>query len=115
MDLGDGRVGQLQDDVEVVDHQVEDYVHVEGAGAEDAEAVGLKEHGLLNARGKGGDGGVEALEVTDLDEAVVLTGEADEVVGLVQGGGDGLFDEQMQACLEEAGGGVEVGRGGDAD
>ena len=44
-DLADGRLGELEDDVEVVDHEVEDDVDVERARGEDAEAVGLEEHG----------------------------------------------------------------------
>ena len=35
-----------EQDVEVVDHEVEDDVDVQGARGEDAEAVGLEEHGV---------------------------------------------------------------------
>ena len=49
-DLVDGGVGEGEDDVEVVDHEVEDDVDVERARGEDAEAVGLEEHGLVEAR-----------------------------------------------------------------
>ena len=46
-----------------MDHEVEDHVDVERAGGEDAEAVGLEEHGVVEAGGDGGDGGVEAFEM----------------------------------------------------
>jgi len=57
-----------------VDHEVEDYVYVEGSGGEDAEAVGLEEHGIVEAGGYGGDGGVEAFEVADGYDSVELVG-----------------------------------------
>jgi hypothetical protein len=115
VDFADGRVGEVEDDVEVVDHEVEDDVDVEGAGAEDAEAVGLEEHGSVDAGFERGDGGVEAFEVADLNEAVVLVGEVDELICLGESGGDGFFDKQVQACCEQGGGYVEVGGGGNAD
>ena len=73
-DFADGGVGEREDDVEVVDHEVEDDVDVERAGGEDAEAVGLEEHGVVEALGDGGDGGVETLEVADGDDAVEVVG-----------------------------------------
>jgi len=38
-DFANGGVGEGEDDVEVVDHEVEDYVDVEGTRGEDAEPV----------------------------------------------------------------------------
>ncbi len=60
-DFLDGRVGEGEDDVEVVNHEVEDDVDVEGARGEDAEAVSLKEHGVVERGESRGDGGIEAL------------------------------------------------------
>ena len=68
------RLREREDDVEVVDHEVEDYVDVEGAWGEDAEAVGLEEHGVVEAVDDGGDRGVEALEVADGYDAVGFGG-----------------------------------------
>ena len=109
MNFADGRVGELEDDIEVVDHEVEDDVDIESAWAEDAEAVGLEEHGVVDAGGEGGNGGIEALEVTDLDEALMLIGEADEGICLGEGGSDGLFDEHVQAGVQKASRYVVVG------
>ncbi|HKF47564.1 MAG TPA: hypothetical protein VKB38_09425 [Terracidiphilus sp.] len=55
----------------------------------------LKEHGPAEARLDGEDGGVEALEVADLEDAVCAGGAGDEVVGFSEGGGDGFFDEDV--------------------
>ena len=76
-DFTDGRIaGEGEDDVEVVDHEVEDDVDVERARGEKAEPVGLEEHGLVEGGEGGGDGRVEALEVADGEDAVVVLGEA---------------------------------------
>ncbi len=114
-DLFDRGVGEGEDDVEVVDHEVEDDVDVERARGEDAEAVGLEEHGVVERGQGGGDGGVEALEMADLHDAVVLLREGKNVVGLVEGGGEGFFDEGVDAGAEELGCDGGVVDGGDAD
>jgi hypothetical protein len=53
------------------------------------------------------DRGVEALEVADLEDAVVLLGEGDEGVGFGEGGGDRFFDEAVdqQLVRDRRGGG----------
>lgn len=90
-----------EDDVEVVDHEVEDDVDVERAGGEDAEAVALKKHGSVEMRDRCGDGGVEAFEVAYLQDAVVVVGEGDEGVCLCERGGDRFFDQGVDACGEK--------------
>lgn len=114
-DLADGRLGKLKDDVEVVDHEIEDDVDVQSARAEDGETVSLEEHGVMGAGGQGCDGGIEALEVAYLDEALVLVAELNELVSLGQGRGDGLFNQDVDAGSEERGGGGEMAGCGDAD
>ncbi len=113
-DFANGGVGEGEDDVEVVDHEVEDDVDVEGAGGEDAEPVGLEEHGLMERGEGGGDGGVEAFQMADGEDAVVGLSEGDEVVGFGEGGGEGLLDEDIEVCKELFGDGGVV-EGGDAD
>ncbi len=63
----------------------------------------------------GGDGGVEALEVTDSEDALVLLRAGDEVVGFGEGGSEGLFDEDVDAGGEELVGDGCVVDGGHAD
>jgi len=98
-----------------VDHEVEDDIDVEGAGSEDAEAVGLEEHGAVEVGLDGGDGGIEAFEVADLKDAAALLGGFDEAVCLVSSGGDRFLDEDVDSLLEELHGHVVVGESRDAD
>ena len=114
-DFADGGVGEGEDDVEVVDHEVEDDVDVEGSRGEDAEAVGLEEHGLVELGEGGGDGGVEAFEMTDGDDAVEGGGKFEDAVGIGEGGGEGLLDEEIEAGEKELLGDGGVVDGGDAD
>ena len=65
-----------------MDHEVEHDVDVEGARGKDAEAMRLEEHGVVEVRLDGGDGGVEALEMADLQDAILLARQRDERVGL---------------------------------
>lgn len=74
-------VGEGKHDVEVVDHEVQDDVHVERACGEDAEAVSLEEHGVVEALDGGCDRGVEALKVTDRDDAGVFVRAGEDAVG----------------------------------
>ena len=48
-DLRHRRFDQGQQDVDVVDHQVQDHVHVGRPAPEAAQAVGLDEQGLVDA------------------------------------------------------------------
>jgi len=84
-----------------VNHEVEDNVDVEAARSENAEAVDFKKErerdGFLN----GENGWVEALEVADLEDAVVLGGELNEVPGALEIEGDGLLDEDVEAGFDE--------------
>ncbi len=110
-----GGVGEGEDDVEVVDHEVEDDVDVEGAGSEDAEAVGLEEHGVVEGGEGGGDGGVEALEMTDGDEPLVDEGGQHDLVGFCQRRRKGFFDEDVHTVIEQLGSDSGVVDGGNAD
>ncbi len=98
-----------------MNHEVEDDIDVEGTGRKDAEAVGLKEHGVIQ-RGEGcGDGGVEAFEVADRDDAFELLRKSKELGSFAEGGGEGLLDEHIDASAQKGvcnGGMVE---GGHAD
>ncbi len=95
--------GHEEDDVEVVDHEVEDDVYVERARGEDAEPVAFKKHGAGEEGKHGGDGRIEALEVTDLKDAMVLLRRERAGRRLVERGGEGLFDEDVEAGLKQFG------------
>ena len=100
-DFADRGVGEGEHDVEVVNHQVEDHVDIERARREDGEPVRLKKHGAAELGLDGKDGGVEALEMAGLQNALALFGAGDEVVGFRKAGGERLFDQQVEASIEQ--------------
>ena len=113
--LAHGRVDEGEHDVEVVDHEVEHDVDIERTRGEDAEAVGLKEHGPVEVRAGGEDGGVKALKVTGLHESAVPGGKREDSVSLLEGGGERFFDEAVDASGKQGCGGGGVGMGRNAD
>ena len=84
-----------------MDHEVEDNVDVESARSKDAEAVCLKEHGAIEPRLDGDDSGIKAFQVAHGENAVVLLRESKQISGMRRVGGDGFFDEQIDACGEQ--------------
>jgi len=113
--FADGRGGEGEDDVEVVNHQVEDHIYIERAGREDGEPVGLEKHGAAELWLDGEDGGVEALKMAGLEDAAALFSASDQVVGFSESGGERLFDEQVDAGFEQGRGYGVVVDGGNGD
>jgi hypothetical protein len=109
-DFVNGRLRHCKDDVEVVDHEIQHDVDVERTRREDAEPVRLKEHGALELLESGSDGGIEAFKMADRNDPAEGSSERDDVVGLRQPGGEGLFDEDVEAGLEQL-----LGHGGMMD
>ncbi len=114
-DFAHGRLREGEDNVEIMDHKVEDDVHVEGARSENAKPVGLKEHGFVEVGDEGGDGGIEALEMADLENKVTAPGAGNQAVRLGQRARDWLFDQGMNAGIKHGScnGGVSAGWGAD--
>jgi len=110
--LAHRRGSKGEHDVEIVDHQVEHYIYVEGAGREDAEPVGLKEHGAAQTGLDREYGRIEALEMAGLENSAAALGARNQVVGLGECGGQGLFDEQVDAGIEQLGSDRVVVHGG---
>ena len=98
-----------------MNHEVEDDVDIERARGEDAEPVRLKEHGHVDVGLDGEDCRVEALQMADLQDALVARCERDELIGFGERGGDGLFDQHVDAGFEKRAGDGGVSNGGHAD
>ena len=89
-DLGRRLAGHRQGDLEVVDHQVEDDIDIDGAGGEGRQPLGLEIADALGEAEGRLDGGVVELDVADGQHEVALVGHGDELGGLLEGGGDRL-------------------------
>ena len=115
---GDDRAGdEGEDEVDVVDHQVENDRHVGAARLERGDAGALDVVGLRHAGADGAVLGGVAQQVADLQDAPIGGGEGRHVVGLGEGGGDRFFDQDMLAGRQRRyrQAVMQVGGGGDDD
>ena len=92
---------QGQDQVDVVDHEVQDDADIGRAEGEAGGPHGVDEPGRAEVRQHGREGRVEAFDVADLEDAVMAAGRLDQLVGLGQRGGQGLFDQEVGARLQK--------------
>lgn len=101
-DLLEFAADEAEDDIEVVDHEVEHHVNIETAGAKHAHTMDFEKEGQGYSLFERDDDRVEAFEVSDLEDAAMLSGGGDEAAGCFERRGDGLFDEYVDAGLEQA-------------
>ena len=97
-DLG---INQRQDDIDIVDHQVGDHVHVGRAGHERAHAVRLDEARVLDPPGQCHHPGIETLEMTDLQHHTGALGGRDNRDALLDGRCNRLFQQHVNPVFEE--------------
>jgi hypothetical protein len=75
----------------------------------------LKKHGAAQFWLDGENGGVEAFKVAGLQDALAFFSTGDQVIGFGEGGGEGFFDEQVHAGVEQRRGNGVVVDGGNGD
>ena len=112
---GQRRVDEGEHEIEVVDHQIEMTETSVPRGLKGAMRGGVDIERAAHAGGDGVVFGGVADQVADLQDQVAGGGEGGEMVRLVEGGGDGLFDQHVAAGLQRGGreGVVVFGGGGD--
>ena len=96
------RIDQTQDQIQIVDHEVQDDSDIGRASGVDTLATTFDvvyarrlnpcEHRLPD--------GIEAFDMTDLEDRLVLRRAAMQFSGLIDAIGDGFFDEGMDASFE---------------
>src|SRR5207237_8780839 len=91
-----------QQDVEVVNHQVEDDVNVEAARSENAEAMDFEKERAVENRFDGDHRGIEAFDVADLQDALEFFCGGSESVSLGQIARHRIFDEDVEAEFHQA-------------
>ena len=96
----DGSAHQLQHEIEVVDHQVENHGHVGAARLKGSEAVDLQEAGLVEVGRGGAHGPVKPLHVAHLEHHTVLGRAPHQVFRARERVRQGLFHEQADAPLQ---------------
>ena len=95
------RVRQPDDHVDVVDHQIEHHVHLNAAISPRRDAVALEIERLGHHLGERAIGAREALDMADLEHPFARLGELGERIRARNTVGDRLFDENMEAALDQ--------------
>ena len=111
VDVLDGALGEGEDDVDIMDHDVEHDADVGGAEGVRRDALGFHKAGLDFEPVHGLADGVEAFGIADLQGAVIVAGQLEHVPSLGQREGEGFFDEHGDLAGEErfGDGGVVLG------
>src|SRR5581483_11956801 len=90
-------------------------IDIQTAWAEQVEAVDFEEKGNGGAQFQFDHGGVEALQMADLEDAGVALGGADQPGGGVKVGGNRLLDQNVDSRLEQRRRDLLMDRGGSRD
>jgi hypothetical protein len=90
-----------------MDHQVQDNVNIKRPGRKTGQAMTLNKTRLFNLGQDCLEGRVKALDMTDLENGLMLSGQFDECLGIRGFMGNGFFDKGMDTAFDEfAGNGV---------
>ena len=93
------RTGQFEHEIQVVNHQVEHHRHIVGTVSVRTVTPGFEHHHFLIGHhlGELAEGGVEALDVSHLEQPADATGGLTECCSFLLAGGDRLFDQNVQS------------------
>src|SRR5580698_7870729 len=101
MHLADRRIGKRQDDVEIVDHEIENDIHVERARAKNTEPVRLKKHGTIQQITDGCDGRIETFQVPNLQNSPIVFCKIYELACFFKGCGNRFFNEYVDSSCQQ--------------
>ncbi len=82
----------MEDDIDVMNHQVEHDIDIGGARVEWRQPVRLDEGRGLQGIAQVDQRGIETFEVTDLDQQVIRQCQFDQVIGFIHGDRNRLLD-----------------------
>ena len=108
--FADLRSHQLQHQIEIVNHQVQDHRDVGAARLERGETFGLQKPGLVEIGGGGAHRPVESLHVTHLETAPALARRVHQLLGARQRVRQRLLDQRVEAALQHHLPDANVGR-----
>jgi len=100
-DVDDRGVDQRKQNIQVVNHDVVDNVDVEAARSENSKTMDLEKHWFGNDFTDGDDRGVVALEMADLQNSLGALSRRDQTIGFAHRRGHGLFDQNIDAGIEQ--------------
>jgi len=114
---GDRRIHEFQDQVQVMNHQIQNDVHVGAALEKGMQTMHFNKGGPGDHLLEGHHGGIEPLDESDLQNQAVFPRQCQKLVGLLKRRAQRLFDERVNAGGQEIPGDGKMisRRHGDAD
>ena len=106
---------ELQNDVQIVNHQIQNDIHIRAPFKERMQAVHFDEDRTGNDLFQRHDGRIEAFHKTDLENEAVFFCQRNQVVRFFEGRAEGLFDQHICACRKEISGNRVVGACGNGN
>ena len=107
--------GEPEHQVHVVDHQVQHHIHIQAPRTEQVHTVDLEEQRQCDALFQGQNGGVEALQVSHLEDSAGAPGSLDQPVGGGQIDGDRLLHQHIDPRGKQVTADLGMDRGGRGD
>ena len=98
-----------------MDHEVQDHVHIDAAGHDGRQPVRLDEAGGFEVRTGGLNRGVEPLDLSHEERALLDPGRGEHGGPLFHGRGHRLLDEDVKAALQTGEREIGVARRGRGD
>ena len=95
IDRGDGRVHEMQNDLEVMDHEIKNDPDVEAALGKGRETMALDELRRVEPSLELAHDRIKSLDVTDLEDTTLFRGEGDHGFSIIDRVGDGFFHEDV--------------------
>ena len=107
---------KIENDVDIVNNEIQNDIDIGAPRVEGGDAQRFDELGLLQFVFERHDGGVEPLQVADLEnQAGLAGGNVDQFLRLFDRGSDGFFQQYMNAVFQEHPGHLMMFPGGDHD
>ena len=91
----------MEDDFNVMDHEIQNHSDIRAAIRIRREAGHFQEPGILQLGFKGVQNGVEALDMPDLQDASQPGGRLRQLAGVGGCVGDGFFNEQVLTLAKQ--------------
>jgi hypothetical protein len=89
-------------DVEIVNHQIKHDVDIQRARGELTDAMDLEIDGLANVRPQRNECRIETLEMAHLKNGIAFAGSTNHLIRFFERPRDRLFDENVNAGLEQS-------------
>ena len=95
---------KTEEDVDVVNHEIQDNVHIGPSSRKGTRPLRLEQERVPDDLSRRKKRSIETLQLTHLQNKAFSFGQSDQEIRLFQGAGKGFFQENIHALLKKIGG-----------